>query len=189
MADPGSARGDLRDAVLRMRRPLDARVLRAASERAVDHLAGLTAVQRARVVALHGPAPGDLDPRPLAPVLADRGTRVLLVDPHGDRVRVETTGRAHLVRADEPPQTLDGVDVVVLPGVAFDLEGGRLGPGPDPWLAVLDRIPEDAVRIGLAHTTQLVPRVPRDDDDRLVDVVVTDRGVHHTGARRHPRDA
>lgn len=189
MGGPGPAKDDLRDAVLRMRRPLDPRVLRSASDRAVEHLAGLVAVQRAQVVALHVPGDGDLDPRGLAPVLSERGTRVLLVEASDQRVEVVATGRAQLVRDDGPAQTLDDVDVVVVPGVAFDLEGGRLGPASDPWDGVLDRVPSDAVRIGLATTAQLVPRVPRDDTDRPVDVVVTDRGVHHTGARRHPRDA
>lgn len=189
MADPGPARDDLRDAVLRMRRPLDPRILQAASDRAVQSLAGLTAVRRARVVALPAAAEGDLDPQGLVGVLAGRGIQVLRVEPAGDEVRVVTTGRAHLVRPDEATGALVDVEVVVVPGVAFDLDGGRLGPHDDPWEDVLAHLDPEVLRIGLAHTTQLVPRVPRGDDDRLLDVVVTDRGVHHTGARARPRDA
>jgi len=71
----------------------------------------------------------------------------------------------------------DGFDLVVVPGVAFDPAGRRLGKGYgyfDRFLAGLSDGPET---VGLAFSWQLVPEVPVESWDVPVDTVVTDEGV------------
>lgn len=75
-----------------------------------------------------------------------------------------------------PTETLTPNDVVLLPGLAFDSHGWRLGrggghydrafpPGTDaPWL------------VGVAYAFQWIPDVPHDSGDRRVDAVVTEIG-------------
>lgn len=206
-AEVDATRETLRTSVQRMRGQADPEAIRVASTRAAEVLASLSGLQRARTVLVHHAVPGDLDPTPLVPRLEPRGVRILALGPDptatpGSRGRprastlvpeVLAAGRAHLADAGEAyGDDLDLVEVVVLPGVAFDLDGGRLGPVDDPWPAILRRIDEGALRVGLARSAQLVPWVPRspdDEDDMLVDVVVTDHSAHHTGARLGPRDA
>ncbi len=189
MVDEAAAKADLRTTVQRMRGQADPAAISAASRRVADLLATIHGIQRARTVLLHEPVRGDLDPRPLADRLATRGTRVLVLPREADRPVVVAPGRTHLAEADGDVDDLDRVEVVVLPGIAFDLDGGRLGTGREQWPRLLARVDEGALRVGIARTAQLVPRVPREPDDLVVDVVVTDRGVHHTGARLGPRDA
>lgn len=189
MVDSAAAKAELRATVRRMRGQADASVLAAASRRVVDLLADVRALQQARTVLVHEARPGDLDPTALVDRLGDRGVRVLRVPRDGDEPTVVAAGRGHLSGADDSVDLLDVVDVVVVPGVAFDLDGGWLADEDDPWGALVERIDRDVPRIGLARTAQLVPRVPRDPGDHVVDVVVTDRAVHHTGARARPRDA
>ncbi len=189
MVDEAAAKATLRTTVQRMRGQADPAAILTASRRAADLLATIHGIQRARTVLLHEPVPGDLDPRPLADRLIARGARVLLLARDQDRPVVVAPGRAHLAEAHLEVDDLDGVEVVVLPGIAFDLDGGRLGTGREQWSRLLARVDDGALRVGIARTTQLVPRVPREPDDVVVDVVVTDRGVHHTGARLGPRDA
>lgn len=209
VADP---RATLRTSVQRMRGTADPAAILAASLRAADVLSSLSGLQRARTVLVHRAVHGDLDPMPLVERLAARGVRVLSLgtDAHHDggpgahqtpgwggraptRPTVLASGRSHLANADQAhADDLAPVEVVVVPGVAFDLDGGRLGPVDDPWPALLRRIDVGALRIGLARSAQLVPRVPRDPDDPddpPMDVVVTDHSAHHTGARLDPRDA
>jgi 5-formyltetrahydrofolate cyclo-ligase len=67
----------------------------------------------------------------------------------------------------------DELDLVILPGVAFDRRGNRLGYGAgfyDRWLAGDHR----CATIGLAFAMQLVDAVPIDPWDRRVDAVVTE---------------
>jgi 5-formyltetrahydrofolate cyclo-ligase len=78
---------------------------------------------------------------------------------------------------------LSDVDVVLVPGVAFDREGRRLGDGRGLWDGLLSRLPAHTLRIGVAYSAQLVDRVPDGGSDQRVDHVVTEDGVVATGAR------
>ena len=81
----------------------------------------------------------------------------------------------------------EGLDVLLVPGVAFDRRGGRLGRGAgfyDRYIErLLDRRP-DTLLVALALSCQLVPEVPAGDLDRPVDAIVTpDELIHCSGAR------
>jgi 5-formyltetrahydrofolate cyclo-ligase len=62
--------------------------------------------------------------------------------------------------------------VFLVPGVAFDASGARLGRGGGWYDRLLARF-EKAGRIGLAFDAQIVPRVPVDPWDARMDAVAT----------------
>lgn len=70
-----------------------------------------------------------------------------------------------------------GFDLVVVPGVAFDRRGRRLGHGFGYYDRFLATLPEGVTRVGLAFTHQVVPEVPVDAWDVPVHAVVTEEGV------------
>lgn len=74
------------------------------------------------------------------------------------------------------------LDAVVVPGLAFDLRGGRLGRG---W-GCYDRALAGygGLVVGLAHACQLMAKLPREAHDCGVDAVVTPMGVMPTAFRR-----
>lgn len=77
-----------------------------------------------------------------------------------------------------------GFDLVVVPGVAFDSMGRRLGRGYGYYDRFLAGLPGSVVTVGLAFSWQLLPEVPVDSWDVPVDVVVTeDRAIRIS--RRH----
>ena len=70
---------------------------------------------------------------------------------------------------------LTGVDLVVVPGVAFDRQGGRLGHGGGH----MDRLlaepgGRNVYKVGLAFAFQLVAGVPVDTHDIQMDLVISD---------------
>lgn len=67
------------------------------------------------------------------------------------------------------------IDLVLLPGVAFDPSGGRLGYGGGYYDRFLLACP--APRVALAFSLQIVEAVPREPHDLRADVVVTDTEV------------
>ncbi len=71
-------------------------------------------------------------------------------------------------------------EIVIAPGLAFDLSGGRLGRGAgfyDRFVGNLRRNPLGTVRvIGVCFGMQLVDRVPREATDELMDEVWTEAG-------------
>ncbi|MDZ4186359.1 MAG: 5-formyltetrahydrofolate cyclo-ligase [Desulfuromonadales bacterium] len=68
------------------------------------------------------------------------------------------------------------IDLIVLPGVAFDEQGIRLGYGfgcYDRALAAVER----PTLVGLAYDFQIVPSLPRETHDVPVDFLVTERRI------------
>ncbi|OIP32735.1 MAG: 5-formyltetrahydrofolate cyclo-ligase [Deltaproteobacteria bacterium CG2_30_66_27] len=83
----------------------------------------------------------------------------------------------------EPPKPtgveprLAGWDIVVIPGLAFDRRGNRLGHGFGYYDRFLGGLPKSVPRVGLAFAGQLVPEVPVDAWDVPVHALVTEEGV------------
>ena len=75
-----------------------------------------------------------------------------------------------------PPRT-DGFDLVLVPGVAFDRMGRRLGQGLGYYDRFLARLPGDVLRVGLAYSDQVVEEVPVDDWDVTLHALATEEGV------------
>lgn len=73
--------------------------------------------------------------------------------------------------------------VVLVPGVAFDEAGRRLGYGGGFYDSFLAGIANGVPRIGLCFDLQVVDEVPAGPDDEHVDLVVTERRVIHVQKR------
>jgi 5-formyltetrahydrofolate cyclo-ligase len=69
------------------------------------------------------------------------------------------------------------IDLVVVPGLAFDRRGHRLGYGGGYYDRYLRRLPPAVRRISPAFHHQVVARVPRGDGDERVHAIVTDHEV------------
>lgn len=91
-----------------------------------------------------------------------------------------------MVRADPARQVrLDWLDVVLVPGVAFDRAGARLGYGKGYYDRFLSRLPPQVPRVGLAYSLQLVPTLPTEPTDQRVDYIVTETGIVDTARAIH----
>ncbi|WP_345963138.1 5-formyltetrahydrofolate cyclo-ligase [Streptomyces sp. BRB040] len=157
---------------------------------------GLPEVAGARAVAAYvsvGAEPGTLA---LLDALRARGVRVLLpaLLPDNDLDWGEYTGEGSLARVrhggrmelSEPagerlgPEAVTRADVVLLPGVAVDGRGLRLGRGGGSYDRVLARLEAAGARpalLVLLYDPEVVARVPAEPHDRPVDAVVTPSGV------------
>jgi 5-formyltetrahydrofolate cyclo-ligase len=65
----------------------------------------------------------------------------------------------------------DTIDVAIIPGMAFDAEGHRLGRGKGYYDRFLSRVPH-LYKIGLCFSWQLVDHVPYDEHDIKMDEVI-----------------
>lgn len=74
-----------------------------------------------------------------------------------------------------------GFDLVVVPGVAFDRMGRRLGRGSGYYDRFLAGLAGKATTVGLAFSWRIVPEVPVDAWDVPVDAVATEDGVIRVG--------
>ena len=174
----------LRERLLAVRAALPPAARESASRSIASRLASLPAWQRARTVVLHAALGAEVDTAELARIALAAGKRIAWprVSTAGPAMEFACCALSELVpgpaRALEPPPSaplvpLDAVDLVVVPGVAFDTRGGRLGRGRGHYDATLSRLRPDAARVGLAFDEQVVDRVPTEPHDAPLDVVVT----------------
>ncbi len=71
-------------------------------------------------------------------------------------------------------------DVVIVPCLAADVQGNRLGYGSG-WYDWFLANHKKAVRIGLVYGEFLYDEIPHTKDDQQLDVIVTERKIIHTG--------
>ena len=85
---------------------------------------------------------------------------------------------------DAEPVPLSEVDVMLVPGLAFDAAGYRLGYGGGYYDRTLTELARHgrATTIGLAFEAQLVDEVPREEHDRSVPLIATETRTIVTGA-------
>ena len=93
----------------------------------------------------------------------DHGVAAFSPEVHGADLRV--------VPGDVDPAALD---VVVVPGLAFTVDGRRLGQGGGHYDRFLARVRADCLTVGAAYAEQLVDDLPTEPHDVRLDLVVTD---------------
>jgi 5-formyltetrahydrofolate cyclo-ligase len=174
----------------RARLPLQERAL--ASRAIAERLGSLPAWRAARTVVLYASMGAEVETADLARRALLEGKRVVwprLATP-GPAMEFAECAAADLAagatRALEPPATAPvvpgrEVDLVAVPGIAFDTRGGRLGRGRGHYDATLAHLPRSAFRVGLAFESQIVPAVPTEPHDERLDALVTEARVVQAG--------
>ncbi|MCS7173432.1 MAG: 5-formyltetrahydrofolate cyclo-ligase [Armatimonadetes bacterium] len=74
--------------------------------------------------------------------------------------------------------TAQEVDMVLVPGVVFDRQGGRLGHGWGYYDRLLSGMRPDCWLVGLAYECQVVEEVPMEPQDIYLDLVITERTTY-----------
>ena len=87
-----------------------------------------------------------------------------------DRYGLRNPIQAEIVPAGE-------IDLVVVPGLAFDTQANRLGRGGGFYDRFLADPNLHARRCGFAFHEQLLPEIPTDSNDQPVDMLVTDQQI------------
>jgi 5-formyltetrahydrofolate cyclo-ligase len=79
------------------------------------------------------------------------------------------------------PETLD---LVMVPGTAFDAHGGRMGQGKGYYDRLLARARPDAPLVALAFQCQMFPEIPVDAHDVYMDQVITEEQIYQGKGRK-----
>jgi 5-formyltetrahydrofolate cyclo-ligase len=184
----------LRDQLLaeRRRRPLSEVV--AAAGALAGHLLAASDVRRAATVAAYVSMNGEPGTGPLLDGLVAAGKRVLLpvLLPDGDLDWARYAGpdslrpaRLGLLEPTGSPLGTDAVataDVVLVPGLAVDAAGVRLGRGGGSYDRALGRVPVGTFTCVLLYDTELSVSVPVEPHDRAVGWAATPSGLVRLGS-------
>ncbi|WP_315077982.1 5-formyltetrahydrofolate cyclo-ligase [uncultured Clostridium sp.] len=76
-------------------------------------------------------------------------------------------------KENELATNLDNIDLIIMPGVAFDKNGGRMGYGGGFYDRYLNKCKKDIHKISLAYDFQVVDCIPMDKHDIRVDYIIT----------------
>jgi 5-formyltetrahydrofolate cyclo-ligase len=185
-----AAKSALREHMLRARSELDPRLQAKWGQAITNRLVGCEEYRQAGTLHLYIDAfPGEVPTHELATLALTHGKRVAVPKivtfkpPEMVGLEIGSLDELSLSSAGlwEPdPSRVDRVpeadiDLVVVPGLAFDRSGHRLGLGGgfyDRWLPSVS-----APRVGLALSLQVVERVPHTGRDQRVDWIVTENDL------------
>lgn len=187
---PADAKARLRASVRAALAALDRRAIADQSAAICRALGAWAAWGSAGTVMLFDPLPDEPNVAPLLALALAQGKSAVLpridwrsgemtpariVDPAGDLVTVRGELRHPGVHcpAVEPGE----VDLVIVPGVAFDRSGGRLGRGKGFYDRFIARLNPRCVTVGVCLAEQIVDAVPTGADDRPVGWLATPSGV------------
>ena len=188
MTDPGEpavAKDDLRARLLARRRGRSTAECAAAADAvAAALLDGLTGVGTLAAFVPDPVEPGygrlpdaytGLGARVLLPVIPSQG-RILDWAVHTGDLEAGRFGLSHPVGPRLGPTAIGTADVVVVPALAVDRAGIRLGRGGGYYDRALVHARPDAVLVTVVFDDERVDRLPREVHDRPVTAVVTPSG-------------
>lgn len=157
---------------------------RAAAARSIrDRVLEMPEVSAAGTIAAYYSAGTEPDTRSLIFALWKRGSYVVLpvLLPDGDLDWASyegpdslAPGPRGLLQPVEPvrgPGTVARADLVLVPALAVDARGNRLGRGGGSYDRALARVGEQVPTIGLIYDDELLPSVPAEPHDRTVRAV------------------
>ena len=197
----------LRKAVMESLSAMTPEVRRTKSQLIVRHLLELDVFKSAAVVMAYVAMEMEVDPWGLIREAWGFGKRVAMprIDPPLAEARVPENHNHHLrafelrhADVDDPEEHGDlrpdvmgilepkpsapemphaEIDVILVPCVAYDRRGARLGKGGGFYDRFLAQDDLDCTSVGLAFSEQLFANLPRCPHDRPVDYVVTEAGI------------
>jgi len=72
---------------------------------------------------------------------------------------------------------LERIDIAILPGLAFDEKGARLGSGQGYYDRLIPRLAITTRKVALTFEEQIVPQIPMEAHDKHVDIIITDKRI------------
>lgn len=137
-------------------------------------------------VALYFPINGEVDTRGIFRKCVELEKKVFFPKTRGSdlvflrtrNIEELTPGTFHIPEppADAECARRDELDLVLVPGVAFDLSGNRIGYGKGFYDRFLKDIPRH-IRFGLAYSFQVLESVPSHETDAKTGRIITEDGA------------
>lgn len=170
----------------RDREPEDLR--RKKSQKIKKRLFSLKELKKAHTILFYYSKGSEVETKEMMEEALRKGKRVLLPKVRGREIYL---GEIKDLEKDvekgsfgilEPKETYrkptpKGIDLVILPGIAFDLKGERIGYGEGYYDRFLKKIPKRIPLIGLAYDFQVIKNISGKKHDRRVSKVITETRI------------
>ncbi len=173
--------------MLKKRESLSETVRLEKSDKIFDRLIKMPAIRKAKRVMVYVSFREEVDTKRIIEYLWEQGIEVAvpISDPDTkqlslsllrsfDDLTVGHYGVMEPVAAAIEPVDPKTIDIVVVPGVAFDRTGNRIGYGAGYYDRFLSQIPK-VTTVAVAYAEQVLPQIPADAYDQKIELIVTDR--------------
>lgn len=144
-----------------------------------------------RIVLLYTSAPGEVDTASIIrrSLLYNKIIVLPGFDPNSHKTRLFKVddmdkdlvqgGRGNLEPNPKRCKTvpLDSLDIAIVPGVAMDEKGGRIGLGKGNYDRLIPDLPITTRKVGLIFEMQILPAIPMESHDKHVDIVITESRI------------
>ncbi len=172
-------KGELRAVLTQKRKMLQPEYVSAGSADVVQQILALPAFQQAQTVLIYYPIYNEIDLRELFTLAPDK--KYLLPVTHRKSIEVRPYEGADKMKKGKfgipEPQTetyKGKIDLIFVPGVAFDKAGNRMGRGGGYYDRFLRNF-RHTTKIGVAYDFQITKTIPTTWNDIKLDKVITSR--------------
>lgn len=173
------AKNKLRELQSQKRRLLTTAVIREQSDKVVAHLEQLPAFQSAQTVLIYYPMHNEVDVLPLIKKYKHSKTFLFPVVHHRGMTACPYAGndKMHRGKFNIPEPTtapFEGkIDIIVVPGLAFDNEGNRLGRGGGYYDRYIRAAKSQSLLVGVGYDFQMVQKVPTNMFDKHMNYIIS----------------
>jgi 5-formyltetrahydrofolate cyclo-ligase len=184
------AKEDIRRIMLRRRREMSQEEIDEKSGRIAEILFSLDFIQNSQTIMVYVNMPGEVRTEKIIQGLLKAGKTVVVpvcIPKTVDLLASEIKGLDELVPGHygilEPkkefirPVDPSTLEVIIVPGLAFDIHGNRIGHGKGYYDRFLMKVPPFAKKVGLAFNFQVMPSVPICHFDVPMDLIITESGI------------
>jgi 5-formyltetrahydrofolate cyclo-ligase len=72
---------------------------------------------------------------------------------------------------------IECIDIAIIPGVALDEKGARIGSGDGYYDRIIPKLPITTRKVALAFECQIIPQIQMESHDKHVDIIITERRI------------
>lgn len=187
--DPAEEKRRLREKIREKRRGLSRSFLDREAEALLSAVGGLAKWAEAQTVMAYAALPGEPDLTPILREILSSGRRLILPRCQGKALvpclvrdlKELSFGTFHILEPGPGCPTVppEEIELLLLPGLAFDRWGFRLGQGGGFYDRFLTKT--RGYRLGICHEWELLDAVPRGRHDQRASAVMTEHGVFWCG--------
>jgi 5-formyltetrahydrofolate cyclo-ligase len=191
MEEAREKKQEVRDEVLKTIASMQADVLAAKTKAIEERLFEFANYLEARIALLYAPAAGEVDTMEIIQ-RSYMYNKIIVLPAFNEEARQMT-----LMKVDDPARDLiqgprgnlepdpsrcktvpiDCLDIAIIPGLAMDEKGGRIGSGKGYYDRLIPDLPITTRKVGLAFEDQIKGAVPMESHDKYVDIVITESRV------------
>ncbi|RMD54787.1 MAG: 5-formyltetrahydrofolate cyclo-ligase [Nitrospirae bacterium] len=160
------------------------------AERIMNHIFELDVFKRAKIILFYTSIRSEVNTLPFIEKAIEMGKKVVvpvvkkekkelsLYEIESlDELKPGYMGIPEPIEDENRRVDINSVDLVIIPGVAYDLEGNRIGYGSGYYDRILSKRKKHIPVVAPAFREQLVELIPTEEHDIKVDFIVTEEGV------------